>query len=64
LGLFSLDERRLWGDLIMAFQYFKAAFKKDGDGLFSGACCDRTRGNGFKLKRLDLDWIEGKKVLP
>jgi len=34
----------------VAFQYLKGAFKKDGDRLFSGACSDRTRGNGFKLK--------------
>ena len=50
LGLFSLKTRRLWNDLIPAFQYIKGAYKKAGEGLFPRACSDRTRGNGFKLK--------------
>jgi len=58
LGLFSLEKRRLQGDLIVAIQYLKGAYKKDGDRLFSRACCDRTSSNGFKLKesrfRVDL----------
>jgi len=35
LGLFSVEKRRLWGDLIVAFQYLKGAYRKDGEGLFT-----------------------------
>ena len=47
----------------MAFQCLKGAYKKDGGGIFSMACSDRTRGNGFKLKegRFRLDT---KKFFP
>jgi len=58
LGLFSLENRRLRGDVTMAFQYLKGAYSKEGEGLFIRECSDNTRGNGFKPKevrfRLDI----------
>jgi len=51
LGLFSLEKRRPWGDLVAALQYLKGAYKKDGDRVFSRACSNKTRGNCFKLKK-------------
>lgn len=34
--MFSLEHRRLQGDLLMAFQYLKGAFRKAREGLCQG----------------------------
>jgi len=61
LGLFSLENRRLRGDLIAAFQDLKGAYKQEGKQLFTRVDNSRTRGNDLKLKegRLRLD-VRGK----
>lgn len=30
-------KEKAWGDLIVAFQYLKGAYRKDRDGLFRGS---------------------------
>ena len=50
LDLFSLEKRRLWGDLLAAFQLPDGAYRKP-----EGECSDRTAGGGKKGNVLEYN---------
>ncbi|KAJ7412178.1 hypothetical protein BTVI_47022 [Pitangus sulphuratus] len=50
LGLFSLEKKRLRGNLINIYKYLKCGYQEDGARLFSVVSSNKMRSNDHKLK--------------
>ena len=50
MGLFSLEEGRLQGDITKAFQYLTGAYKQEEDQFFKQSNSDKASENYHKVK--------------
>ena len=50
-GLYSLERRRLRGDMIEMFKIMKCIDKISADELFNRVDSDRTRGHSLRVKK-------------
>lgn len=59
--------RRLREDLLAAFQYLKAAYRKSGEGILIRTCSNRMRENASKLEvhrfRVDIRILGSSSLL-
>jgi len=64
LSLFSLEKRRLRGDLRNADKSLQGGAQEDGARLFPVVPSDRTRGSGHKLKHRKFQLKMRKNFFP